>query len=57
MQYKKIIVKHNNPKKPWKLGMTSKQIYVYTHPKVSTGKKSRSKEKTHNNIIYNIYSD
>jgi V8-like Glu-specific endopeptidase len=48
MQYKKLVVEHNNPKKEWKRGMTNKQINGYTHPKVSTGKNYENKEKVDN---------
>jgi len=46
LQYKKLVFKHHNPKNLWKALMSTKQIQVHTHPKVSTGKKSGGKKKT-----------
>jgi hypothetical protein len=48
-------LKHNNPKKSWKLGITGIQNKNNTHPKVSTGEKSAEKKITHY-YIFNIYT-
>jgi len=37
MQYKKVVLKHDNPKMRCKLKAAGGKVKIATHPKVSTG--------------------
>jgi hypothetical protein len=53
MQYKKLVLEHNNPKRRRKQAVTTKQTKKNTHPKVSTGKKPAVKKKSYYYYIEN----